>query len=137
MLPPSHTRPDAAAAVVEQLNQQAPGCNAMLSVDATLNPNVVTTLVDVISCAPTTRTTWNRMLYRCSISVVVIGPNYDAVADMSETVQSVILSLTSAKNVDVSSVVCDSEPLRIAYHVPSEAQRMASTYTLIFRGRRT
>ena len=133
---PKHTRPDIIKQVVEHINQTVPGSHATASTDAWLNPKAITTLVTAVRMAPTTRMPWNRMLFESQISVTVLGPDYDQVADIADMVQEAVLSLSDRPATGVAIVITDSEPLRIAPHHPSGAEQISAIYTLTVRGDR-
>lgn len=131
-----HTRPDIIKRVVEHINETVPESHATASIDAWLNPRVITTLVTPVRMAPTTRMPWNRMLFESQISVTVLGPDYDQVADIADMVQEAVLSLSDHPATGVAIVIADSEPLRIAPHNPSGVEQISATYTLTVRGDR-
>lgn len=133
---PKHTRPDIIKRIVDHINQTAPGSHATASTDAWFTPRVITTLVTPIRMVPTTRMPWNRMLFESQISVTVLGPDYDQVANMADMVQEAVLSLSGHPATGVAIVIVDSEPLRIAPHDPSGAEQISATYTLTVRGDR-
>ena len=74
--------------------------------------------------------------FESQISVTVLGPDYDQVADIADMVQEAVLSLSDHPATGVAIVIADSEPLRIAPHNPSGVEQISATYTLTVRGDR-
>ncbi|RAV34255.1 hypothetical protein [Corynebacterium heidelbergense] len=130
---PHHQRIDPALVVREGLIRAGTGHSVQLGRDATYTGEEVVTVVDITNAAPIGGQPGQRWAFRVEVSLVTTGPDYDAAAEGAWAVADAMLSLSVVDGVRVSSVICDSEPVRLSPHTPTGAEALVSRYSAIMR----
>lgn len=130
---PAHKRFDAALVVRDGLRAALPESEIQLGKDATYAPDDLVTVVQVSSVRPIGALPGQRWGFTVNVSLVTTGPDFDATADEADRVADAMLSMTDVDEVKVSSVTCDSEPVRLSPHSPSGAETISSSYSAILR----
>lgn len=130
---PPHQRFDAAVAIRDGLRSLLPDSEIQLSKDATYSPDELVTVVQVSNVRPIGALPGQRWAFSATIALVTTGADYDQTADEADRVADALLSMDESDEVKLSSIMSDSEPVRLSPHSPSGAETLTSSYSAILR----
>lgn len=128
---PPHKRIDAPLVMRNGLRAALPESVVELDRDADYSLEEIMTVVQVPTVRALGTLPGQRWGFKIRIVLVTTGEDFDDTADEADRVADAMLSMTEVDGVKVSSVMCDSEPVRLSPHIPSGAESLTSTYSAI------
>ena len=120
-------------AIRDGLRALLPDSEIQLGKDATYSPDELVTVVQVSNVRPIGALPGQRWAFSATIALATTGADYDQTADEADRVADALLSMDESDGVKLSSIMSDSEPVRLSPHSPSGAETLTSSYSAILR----
>lgn len=126
---------DAAFIIARALRAALPGSSIQLDRDATYDPSRTVTVVATPNVEPAGALPGRRLATAVTVVLTTTAAEFSDAADEAEAVADALLSATTIGTYQLSSITCDSGPVRLSPHDPSGAETVASTFRLFIRKR--